>query len=263
MTVKLTPKGAATRDRIIQGASAEIRENGVTATLDDIRVRTGTSKSQLFHYFPDGREQLLLAVARYEADRVLADQQPQLGDLTSWASWRAWREAVVARYREQGQQCPLSALTTQLGRATPGAQAVVSELMGQWQAEIAAGVRHMQATGEIAPDLDPVRTAAAIVAGIQGGVVMLMSTGDTTPLESALDLAIAYLQASSPAESPERTRALRWGSLGVGLESGHCSHILAIEAAGDRPPQWAQDHGHRDVQDQPPGHGGAAIFLLK
>jgi len=164
MTVKLTPKGAATRDRIIQGASAEIRENGVTATLDDIRVRTGTSKSQLFHYFPDGREQLLLAVARYEADRVLADQRPQLGDLTSWASWLEWRDAVVARYRAQGQQCPLSALTTQLGRATPGARAVVTELMGQWQAEIAAGVRHMQATGEIAPDLDPMRTAAAIVA---------------------------------------------------------------------------------------------------
>ena len=196
MTAKLTPKGAATRDRIIQGASAEIRENGVTATLDDIRIRTGTSKSQLFHYFPDGREQLLLAVARYEADRVLADQQPQLGDLTSWASWLAWRDAVVARYREQGQQCPLSALTTQLGRATPGAQAVVSELIGQWQAEIAAGVRHMQAAGEIAPELDPVRTAAAIVAGIQGGVVMLMSTGDTTPLEAALDLSIAYLRAS-------------------------------------------------------------------
>jgi AcrR family transcriptional regulator len=197
MAAKLTPKGAATRDRIIQGASTEIRENGVTATLDDIRVRTGTSKSQLFHYFPDGREQLLLAVARYEADRVLADQQPQLGHLTSWASWRAWRDAVVARYREQGPQCPLSALTTQLGRATPGARAVVSELMHQWQAEIAAGIAAMQAAGEIAPDLDPARTAAAIVAGIQGGVVMLMSTGDTTPLESALDLSIAYLQASS------------------------------------------------------------------
>jgi AcrR family transcriptional regulator len=194
MAVKLTPKGAATRDRIIQGASAEIRENGVTATLDDIRVRTGTSKSQLFHYFPDGREQLLLAVARYEADRVLADQQPQLGSLTSWASWLAWRDAVVARYREQGQQCPLSALTT--------------ELMGQWQAQIAAGVSHMQATGEIAPELDPLRTAAAIVAGIQGGVVMLMSTGDTTPLEAALDLAIAYLRASSPSPNPTRSQPI-------------------------------------------------------
>src|SRR5277367_3855558 len=145
MSAKLTPKGAATRDRIIEGAAAEIREFGVTATLDDIRARARASKSQLFHYFPDGREQLLLAVARYEADRVLADQQPQLGDLTSWASWLAWRDAVVARYREQGQQCPLSALTTQLGRATPAAQAVVSELMSQWQSRIAAGVARMQA----------------------------------------------------------------------------------------------------------------------
>src|SRR3984957_15663593 len=150
MTVKLTPKGAATRDRIIQGASTEIRENGVTATLDDIRVRTGTSKSQLFHYFPDGREQLLLAVARYEADRVLADQQPQLSDLGSWDAWLAWRDTGLARYREQGQQGPLNALVTQLGRMTPGAQAVVAELMSQWQAQIAAGIVRMRTAGELA-----------------------------------------------------------------------------------------------------------------
>lgn len=198
MSPKLTPKGAATRDRIIAGAATEIRENGMTATLDDIRSRTGTSKSQLFHYFPDGREQLLLAVAGYEADRVLTDQQPQLSDLTSWPSWLAWRDVVIARYREQGQQCPLNALITQLGRATPGAQAVVTQLMGQWRAEIAAGVRNMQAAGEVSADLDAGRTAAAIVAAIQGGVVMMMSTGDTTPLEAALDLVIGYLQANHP-----------------------------------------------------------------
>ncbi|MFC7624159.1 hypothetical protein [Microlunatus sp. GCM10028923] len=46
---------------------------------------TRTSKGQLFHYFPGGKEELLLAVARHEADRVLDDQQPHLGDLTSWA----------------------------------------------------------------------------------------------------------------------------------------------------------------------------------
>jgi AcrR family transcriptional regulator len=168
MTASLTPKGAATRQRIVEGAAAEIREHGVTVTLDDIRLRTGTSKSQLFHYFPDGREQLLLAVARHEADRVLADQQPQLGDLASWAAWRGWRDAVVARYRAQGQQCPLNALISQLGRMTPGAQAVVAQLMSEWQGRIAAGVRTMQEAGEVAPDLDPDRTAAAVLAGVQG-----------------------------------------------------------------------------------------------
>jgi AcrR family transcriptional regulator len=196
VSASLTPKGAATRQRIVEGAAAEIREHGVMVTLDDIRVRTRTSKSQLFHYFPDGRDQLLLAVARYEAGRVLSDQQPELGDLTSWAAWLGWRDTVLARYRAQGQQCPLNALITQLGRMTQGAQAVTAELMAQWQAQVAAGVRSMQAAGEVAADLDADRAAAGILAGIQGGVVMLMSTGDITPLESALDLGIAYLRAS-------------------------------------------------------------------
>jgi AcrR family transcriptional regulator len=198
MTASLTTKGAATRQRIIEAASAEIREFGVTVTLDDIRARARASKSQLFHYFPEGREQLLLAVARYEADLVLADQQPQLGDLTSWPAWQAWRDTVVARYREQGQQCPLNALITQLGRATPGAQAVVAELMGQWQGQIAAGIVAMQAAGEVSEDLDATRTAAAILAGIQGGVIMMLSTGNLAPLEAALDLGLEHLRCRPP-----------------------------------------------------------------
>jgi hypothetical protein len=37
MAPRLTPKGAATKQRIIEGAAAEIRERGVTeVTLDDI-----------------------------------------------------------------------------------------------------------------------------------------------------------------------------------------------------------------------------------
>ena len=191
----LTRKGAATRARIVEGAAAEIRERGVLdLTLDDVLARTRTSKSQLFHYFPEGREELLLAVARLEADRVLADQQPVLGELTTWAAWERWREVVVARYRAQGERCPLTVIVSQLGRATPGARAVVTELTRQWQAELRAGIRHLQAEGAVDTALDADRHAAALVAGIQGGVVLLMSTGSTAHLEAALDTGIAALR---------------------------------------------------------------------
>jgi len=53
--------------------------------------------------------------------------------------------------------------------------------MGQWQSEIAAGIAHMQAAGEISRDLDATRTAAAILAGVQGGVVMMLFTGNFAP----------------------------------------------------------------------------------
>jgi AcrR family transcriptional regulator len=61
----LTSKGAQTRARIVAGAAAEIRERGVDdVRLEDVMARTRTSKSQLFHYFPGGKEDLLLGVAQ-------------------------------------------------------------------------------------------------------------------------------------------------------------------------------------------------------
>ncbi|MFI5613840.1 TetR/AcrR family transcriptional regulator [Amycolatopsis sp. NPDC051903] len=198
MTRTLTNKGAATRLRIVEGAAAEIRDRGVLATtLDDVRARTGTSKSQLFHYFPDGKEQLLLAVAEFEAEQVLGSQQPYLRALHTWADWRAWRDTVVAHYTEQGQHCPLNVVMSQIGRNTPGAQAVSTQLMERWLTELAAGIRHLQAAGEVGAALDADRAASALLAGLQGGVIMLLSTGSSVHLEAALDVAIENLRASA------------------------------------------------------------------
>ncbi|MFF7333944.1 TetR/AcrR family transcriptional regulator [Streptomyces sp. NPDC090306] len=197
---RLTAKGAATRRRIVEGAAAEIRERGaVAATLDDIRARTATSKSQIFHYFPGGKDELLLAVAEHEADRVLTDQEPHLGRLDSWQSWQDWRDAVVRRYEQQGVNCPLGMLITEVGRSTPAAREVTGRLLEQWEAALRAGVRSMQAGGLVAPGLDADRTAAALLAGVQGGVSILMSTGRITHLEAALDTGLAALRAGGPA----------------------------------------------------------------
>ena len=191
----LTAKGTATRQRIIDGAADEIREHGVAATtLDDVLVRTSTSKGQLFHYFPGGREDLLLAVADYESDRVLQDQQPYLGRLDSWAAWQAWRDTVVRRYQQQGVHCPLGTLITELGRHSPAARAVTGRLIESWQDALHAGITGMQRSGQIAPGLDAARTAAAIIAAIQGGVTILMSTGQSQHLEAALDTWLLYLR---------------------------------------------------------------------
>ena len=195
MRKELTAKGRATRDRIIEGAAAVLREKGVSlATLDDVMARTRTSKSQLFHYFPAGKDQLLLAVAQFEADQVLEDQEPYLGCLDSWEAWQQWRDLVVKRYEEQGDQCPLGSLFLHLGRSTPGARAIVTELMRQWQASLATGIRTLQAAGHVPADLDVEQRSAALLAGIQGGVSILQATGQATHLRAALDQAIGDLR---------------------------------------------------------------------
>lgn len=198
MAQALTPKGEATRGRIVAGAAAELRDRGVDEVrLEDVMARTGTSKGQLFHYFPGGKEELLLAVAQHEADQVLVDQQPLLGELTSWPAWQAWRDRVVQRYRDQGEHCPLGALLGPAVRRTPATRAVVTGLMRRWQGAIADGIRHLQSTGDIAAEVDADRAAAAMLAGIQGGVLLLLNTGRTDHLEAALDQALDALRGTA------------------------------------------------------------------
>jgi AcrR family transcriptional regulator len=191
----LTPKGRATRARIVEGAAEVLREGGVElTTLDDVMARTHTSKSQLFHYFPAGKEELLLAVAGYEADRVLEDQEPYLDGLDSWEAWERWRDATIERYEEQGDRCPLGTLSMHLGRSTPGARAVVVALLRQWQGALAGGVRALQKAGRLPASVDSDERAAALLAAIQGGVGILMATGDAYHLRVALHQAVADLK---------------------------------------------------------------------
>jgi hypothetical protein len=52
----------------------------------------------------------------------------------------------------------------------------------------------MQREGNIASGLDVDRSAAALLAGIQGGVGIMLSTGDLGYLEAALDVGIDTLR---------------------------------------------------------------------
>ncbi|MEU2309738.1 TetR/AcrR family transcriptional regulator [Streptomyces misionensis] len=190
----LTAKGRATRQRILEGAAAHLRSSepgGVT--LDDIREVTRTSKSQLFHYFPGGKDELFLEVARLEADRVLEDQQPHLGALDSWAAWERWRKAVIARYRAQGAHCPLASLLSQVGNV-PGAAEVSTTLLRQWQDYVERGIVTMQDRGDVSARIDARRAAGAFIAGIQGGVVILRTTGRTEHLEHVFTVLVSYLR---------------------------------------------------------------------
>jgi AcrR family transcriptional regulator len=203
MDKELTAKGRATRDRIVAGAALLLRERGIEqTTLDEVMARTRTSKSQLFHYFRGGKDDLLLTVARFEAEQVLEDQQPYLGCLDSWEAWQQWRDAVINRYEEQGDRCPLASLSQHLGSRTPGAQAIVAELMRRWQEHLAVGIRALQQAGNLHREVDVDARAAALLVAIQGGVGILQSTGQSYHLRMALDHAIGDLQRLADPAAP-------------------------------------------------------------
>ena len=113
---KLTPKGVATRDRIVAATADLVLARGVGGTsLDDIGAETATSKGQLFHYFPGGKTALVAAIASFQGERVLDAQRPYLDSLDTWEAWEGWRRAVLAHYGSQPNWgCPISALAREV-----------------------------------------------------------------------------------------------------------------------------------------------------
>ena len=191
----ITERGRATRQRIIEATGREILASGIGGTtLDTVRAATLTSKSQLFHYFPGGKAELVREVAIWEGGELLAAQKPYIDDLSSWESWHAWRDALVDYYIGLGRwACPIGSMATQAAMTDPELAQVITDSMTNWRLSLASGVAKMQSTGEVESDADPQRIAVAILAALQGGLILSQPEKASWPLEAAIDAALDVL----------------------------------------------------------------------
>lgn len=205
--VKLTPKGAATRTRIVEAAADLILARGVGGTnLDDICTETKTSKGQLFHYFPGGKGELVSAIAAFQTERVLDAQRPFLDTLDRWDDWDRWRDAVVAHYGSQPTWgCPIGALTAELVKNEPARAAEVAAYMNRWRGYIQAGLTRMRDQGLLRNDADPHTLALSIFSALHGGLLLTQMMETIEPLEAALDGALNALRATATAPTDRPT----------------------------------------------------------
>jgi AcrR family transcriptional regulator len=196
---QLTSRGEATRARIVESAAELILAAGVGGTgLDGICTETATSKSQLFHYFPGGKSELVGAIASFQADRVLAAQEPYLSRLATWDDWRGWRDAVIDHYGSQPHWgCPIGALAGELTGTDPERAAEVTAYMENWRGLLEAGVTRLRDAGGLSPDADPRALSLAVFAALQGGLLLIATAESIEPLEAALDGALAMLEAAA------------------------------------------------------------------
>jgi AcrR family transcriptional regulator len=191
----LTAKGQATRDRIVLAASELMVENGVAGTtMERVREAAGVSFSQLYHYFDD-KMALVHAVIALQTRIIVDEGQPRLD---SMRALRRWRDGLVAMQRERECRggCALRSLSSELSELSIDARTELSRSFTRWEAAIREGLDAMQARGELRPEVDTERLAVATLAAVQGGLVLAQAQRNTRPLELALDMALAHIQAS-------------------------------------------------------------------
>jgi AcrR family transcriptional regulator len=193
---ELTPKGRATRDRIVAAAADLMYEQGVAGTsLQDVQQASRVSGSQMYHYFGD-KASLVRAVIARQGEALLGNQEPWLRRIDSVAGIRAWRDYLVStmRRRECRGGCQLGSLAGELSDLDPAARSDLAATFGRWISAIRDGLQAMRDRGELRADADVTRLACALMAAAEGGQLLAKTLRDVAPLEAALDTVIDHIE---------------------------------------------------------------------
>jgi AcrR family transcriptional regulator len=193
---RLTLRGVATRARIVEAAAELMYVRGVNATtLDDVRVASGTSKSQLYGHFVD-KDALVRAVAALRAQQVLERERGYLERFRSFPALERWRNALVERNALQhgAYGCVLGSLAGELSDQDDEVRGTLWTHLADWSALLAAGLRRMQDAGSLSTDADPDKLSVGLMAALQGGYLLAETAHDVTPMETALDMALDHIR---------------------------------------------------------------------
>jgi TetR/AcrR family transcriptional repressor of nem operon len=166
---RITARGAATRDRIVQSAADLMYVKGVNATtLDDVIAASGVSKSQLYWHFP-GKEDLTRAVIAQRGQEVLDRENQRLQRLYSYRGLVRWRNALVqANSLQNGAYgCVLGSMANELADQDEQAVMTLAGLFESWE---------------------------ELLAALQGGYLLARTAHNCRPMEIALDLALDHVR---------------------------------------------------------------------
>ncbi|SEO83433.1 TetR/AcrR family transcriptional regulator [Amycolatopsis saalfeldensis] len=191
-----TRKGRATRDRIVEAAAGLMYRHGVAGTSTPaVRDAAGVSSSQIYHYFAD-KDDLTKAVIAFQAGAILSHQEPLLAKLDSLEALSSWRDVVVEAARQQhgAGGCPLGTLSAELSDSSPWARDALARSFTAWSDAIRGGLAAMIDNGTLRPGTDADGLALALLAAVQGGLILAQAHHDTAALEAILDTVIARIR---------------------------------------------------------------------
>lgn len=195
---ELTPRGASTRQRIVEATASLTYAKGVEGTsLDDVRAAAGVSKSQLYHYFAD-KDALVRDVIAAQTVQVLAAQQAAFAQLDSLAALRRWCDCILALNRGVANGgCPIGSLANELAKRSDQARALLEASFKEWEDRLAEGFAKMQEKGELESSAVPRDLATGVLCAVQGGLLLAKTSRSEGPLKIALDMAFHHVAGCS------------------------------------------------------------------
>lgn len=220
---RLTPKGRATRERIVEAAATLILNDGYSAfNMDGVRRAASVSGSQLGHYFAD-KQALIRAVLVRQLDVVLDfHRDPQLRGLESFDDFECWIDMNMRYLRRIGYDGTptFHALVGRLVKSDAATRQTLGEAYWQWVALFEQALQQMKRRGALVRGADPRRLATVFVSIHQGGGTVAYAYRQEWAHADAVRFAVNYLRtfAADPVERVPRPARRRRVSAGTQMD---------------------------------------------
>jgi TetR/AcrR family transcriptional regulator, transcriptional repressor for nem operon len=190
-----TGRGRASRERIVERAAELFAAHGVAGTsLDEVLAAAGAGKSQLYHYF-NGRDELVEAAVGLRCTQVLAGLTQELGTVASLADLERALAGFVAGFEQMGLPgCPIGSLAAEVAERNEGARLKTAAAFDAWEQLLADALARMRDRGELRADAAPAVLASALLASVEGGMVLSQARKDPAPLHIAVEAGLGQLR---------------------------------------------------------------------
>ncbi|EFG64397.1 TetR/AcrR family transcriptional regulator [Streptomyces sp. SPB074] len=188
-----------TAERLVESTRALLWERGYTGTSPKaIQRLAGAGQGSMYHHFTGKPELALTAIRRTASELRAKAEEPFSAPGTAVERVTAY----LRRERDVLKGCPIGRLTQDPEvMADPALRAPVGETLDWLRGRLAALLAEGRERGELAAALDPVTTAATIVATLQGGYVLARAAGSAAPFDQAVSGILGLLAAHTlPAE---------------------------------------------------------------
>ncbi len=181
-----------TRERLIESTRELLWDRGyVGMSPKAIQERSGAGQGSMYHHFHGKRDLALAAIERNAADLVNRAEADLAGPGT--AAERVTR--FLRRERAALRGCPVGHLTMDPDvMADPDLLRPVQQAFTAVRDQLARVLEEGRGNGELDAFLDPVTTAAALVAVLQGGYVLARASGSEDDYTQAVDGALGLLR---------------------------------------------------------------------
>jgi TetR/AcrR family transcriptional repressor of nem operon len=187
------------RERLLEAAGDLIHDRGyASVSVSDICNAAGLKKGSFYHFFPSKLELVLETIEQYATQQREVVRTMMQGEGSSRDKLLLMFSMVATGAKSCEQECgairgcPIGNLALEMAHREPAIAEKIQQVFTQWRAGIESVLHAGIAEGEFSLE-DPQGVAEALIAFIEGAVLLAKATGDSAVFDRLAQGASAIL----------------------------------------------------------------------